>query len=267
MIEKIADAIDAVRAKTPLVQAITNYVTVNDCANILLCFGASPAMVEAKAEAADFAAMASAVYINLGTLTQEQHEAAVLAAKKAAECGTPVVLDPVACGALARKADVARELIATGAVAVIKGNLGEIKALAGFEGKVRGVDSVDGGENAAEACRRLAEKYSTVVAATGEKDIVTDGRHTLLIENGSKLLTLVTGAGCMAGALTAAAVGAESDRFVAAAAALTAMSLAGEKAEKSLDRPLPGSFRVKLFDCLYELSRDDILKGGKIKCL
>jgi hydroxyethylthiazole kinase len=267
MLKKIADALESVREKTPLVQAITNYVTINDCANILLCFGASPAMCEAKAEVEEFVGIISALYINLGTLTEEQYEAALLAAKKAAQLGKPVVLDPVACGAISRKGIVAKELLATNSISVIKGNIGEIKTLAGFSGKVRGVDSMDDGENAIEACKSLAKEYHTVVAATGKTDIVTDGERTCLIENGSSMLTLITGAGCMAGAITTAAAGAVEDKFVSSAAALLAMSLAGELAENSLEKPLPGSFRVKLIDSIYSLTRDDIMERGKVKCL
>ncbi len=267
MLAKIAKTIKTVREKTPLVQAITNYVTINDCANILLCFGASPAMCEAKAEVEDFAGLISALYINIGTLTEEQKEAAILAARKASALNKPIVLDPVACGAIPRKMDVIKELLETAKISVIKGNIGEIKFLAGCAGKVRGVDSVDDGQGAVEACMSLARQYNTVVAATGKTDIITDGERTCLIHNGTPMLTLITGAGCMAGALTAAAAGVSEDRFISSAAALMAMSMAGEMAVNSLEKALPGTFRMRLFDYLYNLTEDDILEGGKIACL
>jgi hydroxyethylthiazole kinase len=267
MLAKIAKTIKTVREKTPLVQAVTNYVTINDCANILLCFGASPAMCEAKAEVEDFAGLISALYINIGTLTEEQKEAAILAARKASTLNKPIVLDPVACGAIPRKMDVIKELLETARISVIKGNTGEIKFLAGFAGKVRGVDSVDDGQGAVEACISLARQYNTVVAATGETDIITDGERSCLIHNGTSMLTLITGAGCMAGALTAAAAGVSEDRFISSTAALMAMSMAGEMAAASLEKALPGTFRMRLFDYIYNLTEDDILEGGKIACL
>ncbi|MFA4885090.1 MAG: hydroxyethylthiazole kinase [Desulfotomaculaceae bacterium] len=267
MLAKIAKTIKTVREKTPLVQAITNYVTINDCANILLCFGASPAMCEAKAEVEDFAGLISALYINIGTLAEEQKEAAILAARKASALNKPIILDPVACGAIPRKMDVIKELLEVARISVIKGNIGEIKFLAGCAGKVRGVDSVDDGQGAVEACMLLARQYNTVVAATGETDIITDGERTCLIHNGTPMLTLITGAGCMAGALTAAAAGVTEDRFTSSAAAILAMGLAGEMAANSLEKALPGTFRMRLFDYLYNLTEDDILKGGKIACL
>lgn len=267
MLNKIADTLKSVREKTPLVQAITNYVTVNDCANILLCFGASPAMVEARSEAAEFAGMVSALYINLGTLTEEQKDAAILAARRASELNKPIVLDPVACGAISRKMDVIKELTESSKISVIKGNMGEIKSLAGCQGKVRGVDSVDDGGGAVEACIYLAKKYNTVIAATGKTDIVTDGNRTCLIDNGNPMLTLVTGSGCMVGALTAATAGVSNDKFVSTAAAIMAMGLAGEMAAGSDKKILPGSFRVKLLDSIYSMTEEDILKGGKIRCI
>ena len=136
MLNKVAETIK-MWEKTPLVQAITNYVTINDCANILLSFGASPAMCEAKVEVEEFANLISALYINIGTFTEEQEEAAFLAAQKTAELGKPIILDPVACGAISRKARFTNELLERGHVSVIKGNIGEIKNLAGYQGKVR----------------------------------------------------------------------------------------------------------------------------------
>lgn len=267
MLTKIAEVLKDVREKTPLVQAITNYVTINDCANILLSFGASPAMCEAKKEVEEFANLISALYINTGTFNEEQEEAAFLAAQKASELGKPIVLDPVACGAISRKVQFTKELLKRARVSVIKGNIGEIKSLAGFAGRVRGVDSVDSGEGAVEACVSLAKRYNTVIAATGQVDVVTDGKRACLIENGTSMLTLITGAGCMVGALTAATAGVNEDKFITTAAGILAMGLAGEMAAKSLNGILPGTFRMKLFDSIYNMTIEDVMKGGKIKCL
>lgn len=135
MVDKIAEVMKRVRESTPLVQCITNYVTVNDVANILICFGASPAMVEVRGEVEEFAAAISALYINLGTLTGEQKEAAIAAARRATELGKPVVLDPVACGAISRKMDVIDRLLECSRIAVIKGNTGRSNPLRGIRGR------------------------------------------------------------------------------------------------------------------------------------
>jgi hydroxyethylthiazole kinase len=267
MLKEISQCLLAVRDKTPLVQAITNYVTINDCANILLAFGASPAMCEARTEVEEFVALASSLYINLGTLTGEQWDAALLAARRAAELKKPVILDPVACGAISQKVRFIEQLFAGGPVTVIKGNMGEIKSLAGYQAQVRGMDSVDDGDGGINACRSLARKYHCIVAATGPTDIISDGERTCLVNNGTPLLTMITGAGCMAGALVSAAVGANDDPYTATVAAITAMGMAGEKAAASMPVPLPGTFRVKLFDSIYSLTEKDIQEGGKIQCL
>lgn len=267
MLSKIAKVLKEVREKTPLVQTITNYVTINDCANILLCFGASPSMCESKSEAEQFVSLVSALYLNIGTLTAEQKDATILAAKKASQLKVPIILDPVACGAITRKMDVIAELFKVANISVIKGNIGEIKILAGYAGKVRGVDSVDDGDDVIEACKSLAQKYNTIVAATGKTDIITDGSRTCIIENGSSMLTMVTGTGCMAGALAAAAAGVCEDKFISTAAAIMAMGLAGEMAAHSLQGVLPGTFRMKLFDYIYNMTKEDIMEGGKIRCL
>jgi len=267
MLNKIASALTTVRNKTPLVQAITNYVTINDCANLLLCFGASPAMCEAKAEVEEFAEFISALYINVGTLTEEQKSAAVLAAKRATQLQKPIVLDPVACPAITRKMNVSKELLENARITVVKGNIAEIKALAGYKTIARGVDSLDEGDDAVEACVSLAQKYNTVVAATGKTDIITDGDRTCLIHNGTPMLGLVIGTGCMVGALVAAAAGAVEDKWVASTAAVMAMGLAGEMAAGSMERVLPGTFRARLFDYVYQMTAEDVLKGGKVECL
>lgn len=262
MINKTASVITKIRNKVPLVQAITNYVTVNDCANILLAFGASPAMVEAYDEVYDFTAISSAVYINLGTLTKEQEEAVVLASISAKVNNVPVVLDPVACSAIPRKNLVIKRMLELGRVDVIKGNGGEIKFLAGQASKTRGVDSVDDGEGLKEACIDLAKKYNCIVAATGKEDIITDGERVAIVKNGVEMLTKITGAGCMLGALCSAAVGAEEDSFIAVVNAVLSMNLAGEAAFKEVQ--LPGSFRTKLIDNIYLLSEESYVKEGKV---
>jgi hydroxyethylthiazole kinase len=114
MLAKIADVMESVRAKTPLVHCITNYVTINDCANILLCFGASPAMCEAGAEVEEFVSFASALYINIGTFTKEQEDAVFPASLKAAKLNVPVVIDPVACGVISRRMQAAPRNISLG---------------------------------------------------------------------------------------------------------------------------------------------------------
>jgi len=263
--KKVSEVLTEVRVKVPLVQAITNYVTINDCANILLSYGASPAMCEAYDEVFDFAKISSALYINVGTLTKEQEQASILAAISAKMNNTPVVLDPVACAAIPRKNEVIRKILELGKVDIIKGNIGEIKFLAGFSSNSRGVDSLDTGDGAMEACSILAEKYGCVVAATGIYDYISDGTNSAIVKNGTEMFTKITGAGCMLGAICAGAAGACDDKLISTVSAIISMNVAGEEAAKISS--LPGSFRVNFIDSIYSLTEEKLMKEGKIEWL
>ncbi|NEZ47479.1 hydroxyethylthiazole kinase [Clostridium niameyense] len=251
------------RDKTPLIHCITNYVTINDCANILLSYGASPAMCEAYDEVYDFAAMSSALYINLGTLTKEQEAAAILASMSAKNHNVPVILDPVGCPAMKRKVEVIKRISEVGRIDIIKGNIGEIKYLSGMNSETRGVDSIDNGENALEACLKLSQRYNCVVAATGKKDYISNGKQGAIINNGTEMLTKVTGTGCMLGALCSATAASFDDKFISTITAILSMNIAGEKAYRRAK--LPGSFKVALIDSIYTLSDEEIWKEGNIE--
>jgi hydroxyethylthiazole kinase len=257
-----ANVIDRVRQTHPLIHSITNYVTVNDVANILLSFGAAPAMVETFEEAYDFAQLSSALYLNLGTLPPEQEAAGVQAVLGAAASGRPVVIDPVALGAVPRKERVLNHLLRVCKPAIIKGNGGEILALAGVAGATRGVDAVGELDGLEEAAVESARRLGCVIAATGPIDIITDGTRLVRVHNGHELLTRVTGTGCMAGALVAAAAAVESDPLIAAVAGIMAMGVAGELAAKTA--ALPGSFRIALIDSVYLLSTASAAELGRL---
>lgn len=262
MKNEFSKVITKVKEQIPLVQAITNYVTVNDCANILLAYGASPAMVEAYDEAYDFAKISSAVYINVGTLTKEQEQAAIEASIACKEHNIPLVLDPVACGAIPRKYQIIQKMRQRGRIDVIKGNAGEIKFLAGIASKARGVDSVDDGSGLIEAAMSLALDYQCVVVATGQEDIITDGKRVAIVHNGVEMLTKITGAGCMLGALCGATAAIGVDKFLAATAAVVSMGIAGEQAFKESN--LPGTFKCKLMDAIYLLNEETLAVEGRI---
>jgi hydroxyethylthiazole kinase len=259
-----ARIVDAVRTASPLVHCVTNVVTVNDCANVLLAAGASPAMIDGWEEAYDFAQISGALYINFGTFNGAQESGAVRAALGAKRAGRPVVIDPVGCAALPRRAALVEHFYRIAGVDIIKGNMGEIMALAGASGaEVKGVDSTDAASGIEDAATSLAKKFSCVVAATGKADIVTDGQKLVRLENGTALLKKITGAGCMAGALCAAAAAvADGDTLAAAVAGITTLSVAGElAAEKTA---FPGSFRVALVDGVYGITGRTVTARGKI---
>ena len=233
------------RERAPLVHCLTNFVAAGFTANVLLAVGASPAMVIAQQEAADFAARADAVLINLGTITSASANAMEQAASAAACAGTPWVLDPVAVGVLAFRSGVAASLLRD-RPAVIRGNASEILALAGAEGGGKGVDSTAASSAAVDAARALAGRIGAVVAVSGATDYVTNGTALIEIAGGHPIMTRVVGTGCALGALIAAYLGADVPPQRAATAASAVFSHAAERA--AAQSRGPGSFAAAFLD-------------------
>ncbi|MBC5730018.1 hydroxyethylthiazole kinase [Pseudoflavonifractor sp. DSM 107456] len=266
---ELASCLGAVRERTPLVQCITNFVTVNDCANILLAAGGSPTMAHDIREVEEAVAGVQALVLNLGAIGDV--EAMLLAGKRANQLGIPVVLDPVAAGVTSLRREACRRLLAELRFTVIRGNASEIRALAlGAEGG-SGVDVSAGDavteENLSrgvELCRRLAESTGAVTALSGQVDILSDGTQTVLIRGGVPTMSRVTGSGCMLTALLGAFCGANPERpLAAAAAAVAAMDLAGERAEARRLQNGTGNatFRTDLIDAVFNLTEDELREG------
>lgn len=247
----ISDALRVLREQPPLVQCLTNIVAAQWTANVLLAAGAAPAMVDNPREAADFARVAGAVLVNLGTPYDDTASAMHNAVASAAAMGTPWVLDPVAAGALRWRTDLAGELLEVGRPAIIRGNASEILALAGGAGG-KGVDSTDSPEAAAEVARSLARERSTVVAISGPVDHITDGERLVRIGNGHPWLTQVTAVGCALGALMAAFAAAIEDPLVAAVSATAMLTVSADLAATASRGP--GGFAVSLLDELSLLT-------------
>ncbi|GIM29604.1 hydroxyethylthiazole kinase [Clostridium polyendosporum] len=266
VLNSIANLLKNVREKSPLVHHITNYVTVNDCANITLAIGASPIMADDKKEVEQMVSLVSALVINIGTLNERTIESMVLAGKKANERGIPVILDPVGIGATTLRTDTVRTLINNIKFSVIKGNMSEIKLVAGEKVEIKGVDSAASEEGAVQIAKDLSKQLNCVIAITGAKDIITDGDRVLYAQNGHKLLGRVTGTGCMTASLIGSYCGANKDYLMATAAAVITMGIAGEKSMESLkDGEGIGSFKVRLFDNVFNLTTDEIKERGKVR--
>lgn len=274
--DTILRAAKLVREKKPLVQCITNDVTVNDCANIVLAAGASPIMADEQREAADVARIADALEINLGKSSESSTAASLISAKIASGRGIPIVIDPVGAGCIKRRLDFALYLLSSYHIAAVRGNMSEIKALCGAESLEKGVDAsasdVVTRANAAEAAKvpaALARKYGCTVAATGKTDIVTDGKTVYALSNGDGMMGMVTGTGCMSSALMGAYCGAGDDILPACLASTAVMGVCGElaaKYAKSLGKGT-GTFKTALFDEISTLAEDalqDTLKVSDI---
>ncbi|MEM1428580.1 MAG: hydroxyethylthiazole kinase [Pseudomonadota bacterium] len=249
------EALTRMRAAAPLVHCITNYVAMNIAANVVLAAGASPAMVHAEEEAADFTAMVGALTVNIGTTSGPWHRAMVQAARAARSGGTPWILDPVAHFITPFRRNAAAELMALSPT-IVRGNASEILALAGAETAGKGADAGDAVEHAAEPARALATQTGSVVVVTGVTDIVTDGARMARISGGHALMPKVTALGCALTALTGAYAAVETDPFGATVAACAHFAAAGARA--GADAAGPGSFQVAFLDALADVGPADL---------
>ena len=264
MTQKIITAFKKLKKHPPLVYCITNTVASDINANSLVSLGALPIMSNAKEESEEIVKNSNSLYINIGTVTQEQFNTMLIGGKVANKINVPLILDPVGASATKYRMKVCKEILSSVKTDILKGNAGEIKALAGERLKGTGVDFL--GKTTIEENKNLALKcanmYNTVCAITGEIDYVSDGKNVWTIKNGVPLLTKLVGTGCSVGAFCAAFAGVEEDKVCAALTALAAMSIAGEIAyKKSGDNP--GTFRFCLMDALYNMT-NEILQNNLI---
>jgi hydroxyethylthiazole kinase len=251
-----------VRHASPLVQCITNYVAMNYAANVLLAAGASPAMVHAAEESGEFARLAGALTINIGTLSSDWLDGMRAAAKAATDAGRPWILDPVAHFATTYRRKATKELLALHP-SVIRGNASEIMALAGQASSGRGVDAGDSVEQAHASAMALARSKHAVIAVTGAVDYVTDGSHAVHISGGSALMPQVTAMGCaLTGLIGAFAAVLPENPFLATIAALVCFNVAGEHAEAQSAGP--GSFAYRFLDALAALDAQALQAQARI---
>lgn len=252
--ELVCEKLKEIREKSPLVHNITNYVVMNLTANALLSLGASPVMAHSLNEVEEMVSIASSVVLNIGTLSPEYVDAMEIAVKSANRKNIPVVLDPVGAGATVYRTSSVKRLLNAGRIDVIRGNASEIRALLESEGKTKGVDSVDTTDSAVDSGLRLSKKYNCTVSISGKVDVVLKKEKIIRIDNGSPLMSKVTGLGCVATSITGAFLAVCEDSFEAAASAMAIMGICGEVAfEKA---KTPGSFQVAFLDELYLVDED-----------
>jgi len=264
-----------VRLNHPLVHCITNYVTVNDCANILLASGSSPIMADDIAEVKEITSICNALTINIGTLNERTIKSMLESGKEAEALGHPIILDPVGAGASALRTDTAFRLMDEIGFTVIRGNISEIKTISKGSGTTRGVDA-DVSDTVTEAnlseavlfVKEVSRQKNAVIAVTGAIDIVADADKAYVIRNGNSMMSRITGTGCMLSALTAAYCAANpGDHLEAAAASVIAMGICGEIAyEKTVEAEGgSGTFRIKLIDAMSSLDADIFQKRMNVE--
>lgn len=264
--------LENVRNTVPLIHNITNYVTVNDVANVLLACGASPIMADDEGEVEEITAICSGLNINIGTLNSRTIPSMLKAGKAAQALNHPVVLDPVGAGASTLRTDTARRLIREIRFTIVRGNMSEIKTLAAGSGTTRGVDASvedvvteDNLESAIAFVKDLSARNGAIVAVTGAIDLVADAERCYVIRNGRPEMGKVTGTGCQLSALTAAYAAANPGNCLeAAAAAVCLMGLAGEI---GFSRMAPGdgnaAYRSRIIDAICNMDGRELERGAK----
>ncbi len=271
---ELGEMLENVRRKKPVIHCITNYVTANDCANVLLACGASPVMADDEAEAAEFTARCGGLVINLGTLSTRRIPAMMAAGRKANEMKIPAILDPVGAGASKLRTETAEELLKNIRFSVIRGNISEIRALALGTDGTRGVEADEADlvtEESLGQTVRLAQNFAartgSVISVSGAIDIAADPDAATCIRNGRPEMKEITGTGCMLSALTAAFEAANPGKeLAAAAAAACALGLCGEIACGRMSGPDGNaSFRNYLIDAVYGLTPERLEEGAKFE--
>ena len=266
---------DNLKKMTPLVHSITNYVTVNDCANIILAVGGSPIMADSILEVEEITSISNALVINIGTLNERVIDSMIKAGKKSNEINNPVILDPVGVGASDLRRKTTFRLMEEVGFSIISGNASEIKAIYQQSGKTSGVDANEEDkieeenlQHLVQMCKDLSKSTGAIISLTGAIDIVANEKEANVIYNGNPLMSKVSGTGCMLSCIIGAYCGANrDDLFNAATLAVAHMGLAGEIAFSKLQEIQGGtsSFKMLLIDAISQIDYKTLKEGVKIE--
>ena len=260
---QIYEILEKVRTQKPVVHHLTNWVTIYDCANIVKVFGASPVMAHAIEESGDMAKIASALVLNIGTLTPEFIESMKVAAKSANKKGIPVILDVCGAGATPLRDSKCFELLEEVRIDVIKGNASEVARIAGENVVTKGVDATDVKKDLVDIASHLALRRNCSVVITGKEDIIVNSQKTFIVKNGHEIMSHVVGTGCMAASVIGTFAAVHDDLAEAAAAGLCCYEIAAEQAAREAGGP--GTFKEKLMDRIFSLDKESIEKMQKIE--
>lgn len=267
-INKLLQIRQSVKLKKPLIHCITNPISINDCANIVLAVGAKPIMAEHPLEVHEITTASKALGVNLGNITDIRMKSMLISGKVAFEKKIPQVIDLVGVGCSKLRLEYAKKFISQCHPDVIKGNMSEIKAIYGIESNSKGIDvgefdivTEKNSERSIEMLKKMSLQTRAVIAATGVVDIITNGIDTYLISNGCEMLSMVTGTGCMLNALIASYISSKNI-FGGTVLAVALMGICGELSQHVKGT---GSFKTELIDNMFSISDDMIIEKIKYK--
>ena len=269
ILENSKEIFENIKKVRPVMHNISNIVTANDCANIIIAIGASPIMDHDINKCEDITKLSKALVINIGTLNERTIDSMIASGKMANQFNIPVIFDPVGAGASFFRNETAKRILEEVKISVIRGNMSEIKFISGLSCQTKGVDASESDkksddEEKINIAKNLACKLKCSVAITGVKDFISDGERCVVLENGTKLLSKVTGTGCMTSAMIGAYLAAGSDPFIAAIGGIISMGICGEMSYEKNGTLGTGSFRVGIIDAVSNLNGETIMKRGNI---
>lgn len=262
----------AVRENAPIIHSISNFITANDVANVLLAVGASPIMAQEIKEMEEISILSRALNINMGAIDENKLRLILEAGKMYNKASKPIVLDPVGVGATEFRKKAAAEILDNIKIDIIRGNVSEIRALASNIDGARGIDAsdadvIEGIKEEIEIFKKLSRDISAIIVITGKTDLVIDESRAYFINNGHPMMKKITGAGCQLDAVIAAFCSVcAKDNFTAAVAAVSMMGVAAEFAYKRMsDNDGNMTFRNYLIDAVYNMTPEILDKYAKIQ--
>lgn len=261
--KEIQNIFDEVKSKSPLIHCITNPISINDCANAVLSIGGKPIMAEHPGEVEEITSIANALFLNLGNITDSRFESIRISALTANKLSIPSIIDLVGITCSTLRLNYVKDLLKDYSPSIIKGNLSEIRAFCGADFKSIGIDSVETHDKLdsltedVELITSLATRFKCVVLASGKTDIISDGNNTLYVNNGSPMLPLITGTGCMQGVLAATFLAVANPQDAAFLAAKT-LGVCGEIAEIKSSHKGLGTYHIALLDAISTITAKKI---------
>lgn len=269
-IDNLLQIRQSIKFKKPLIHCITNPISINDCANMVLAVGAKPIMAEHPLEVSEITAVSKSLAVNLGNITDARMESMLISGKTAFEKKIPQVIDLVGVGCSKLRLDYAKKFISECHPSVIKGNMSEIKTICGIKSSAKGIDvgvcdivTEENFNESIETLKELSLQTGSVIAVTGAVDIITNSTHTYLITNGCEMLSMVTGTGCMLTALIASYIS-SGNILDSTVLAVALMGICGELSQHVKGT---GSFRTELIDNMFSISDDVIIKKIRYKLI
>jgi hydroxyethylthiazole kinase len=250
----------------PLIHFITNYVTINDVANMTLAFGGSPIMAEAIEEIEEITSKCSCLVINIGMLTTNKMKSMKKAIKVANNFHIPVILDPVGVAASKFRLNFVLEILNCYKIDIVKGNVSEMKALLGYKTLAKGVDCEEVVNDNIDIIGTLvAQKFDTIASITGIIDTVCSNKYIAKIEGGSTMLTYITGIGCMINPLIAVSLARCGDPFISSIYGIVSMNVAADYVQQNLnDKEGVGTYKIRLLDTIYNIKKENLIHRGKV---